>query len=108
MKFSVATNFQPDLLDALDGFLAGMKNIHCRETDCSVCGYCSNWTEKAVRVDENFRAEMRNLYRKLFGERYSGEMWGVEAKNIEILLPLREWVSSCISMLFVVLVVTAV
>lgn len=43
-----AMDWDPVYLDnrALDGFLAGMKNIHCRETDCSGCGYCSQWTRR--------------------------------------------------------------
>ncbi len=71
-------DWDPVYLDnrALDGFLAGMKNIHCRETDCSACGYCAKWSEKAVRVDEKFRAEMLRLYGEVFGDMYSGKMWG--------------------------------
>jgi collagenase-like PrtC family protease len=63
---------------ALDGFLAGMDGINCRETDCSRCGYCARWTDKAVRVDERYRAEMLKLYQGVFSEMYSGELWGVE------------------------------
>lgn len=62
----------------LDGFLAGMTDINCRETDCAQCGYCSRWTEKAVRIDEKYRAEMLTLYREVFDEMYSGGLWGVE------------------------------
>lgn len=36
--------------------------------------------QEAVRVDENYRAEMLKLYREVFGEMYSGKMWGLEAK----------------------------
>jgi collagenase-like PrtC family protease len=77
-----AMNWDPVYLDnrELDGFLAGMKHIHCRQTDCSACGYCSTWTEKALRVDEKFRAEMLTLYREVFGEMYSGRMWGLKEK----------------------------
>ena len=75
-------NWDPVYLDnrALDGFLAGMKGIHCRETDCSACGYCAKWTGKALRVDEKYRAELLKLYREVFDQMYSGEIWGV-AKN---------------------------
>jgi collagenase-like PrtC family protease len=62
----------------LDGFLAGMKDINCRESDCSQCGYCSTWTTKAVTVDEKYRAEMLKLYQDVFDEMYSGKLWGVE------------------------------
>jgi collagenase-like PrtC family protease len=61
----------------LDGFVDGMKGINCRETDCAQCGYCSAWTGKAVRVDEDYRAEMLRLYKEVFDEMYSGELWGV-------------------------------
>jgi len=64
----------------LDGFLDGMKGINCREADCAQCGYCSNWTRNAVRVDEKFRVEMLQLYREVFDEMYSGKLWGVEGK----------------------------
>ena len=73
-------NWDPVYIDnrELDGFLAGMKEINCRETDCSKCGYCSEWTKRAVRVDETFRAEMLKLYRDVFDDMYSGGLWGVE------------------------------
>jgi collagenase-like PrtC family protease len=61
----------------LDGFLMGMKQINCRETDCSACGYCAEWTKKAVVTDEVYRAEMLRLYAEAFGEMYSGRLWGI-------------------------------
>jgi collagenase-like PrtC family protease len=72
-------DWDPVYLDnrALDGFLAGMKDINCRETDCAQCGYCESWTGKALRVDEQYRAEMLELYREVFSGMYSGELWGV-------------------------------
>lgn len=63
----------------LDGFLEGMREIDCRATDCALCGYCAAWTSKAVKVDEHYRAEMLRLYRDVFGDMYSGRLWGVEA-----------------------------
>lgn len=61
---------------ALDGFLAGLKNIPCRQTDCAACGYCGEWTRKAVRVDDTYRAELLQLYREVFDRMYTGGMWG--------------------------------
>lgn len=61
----------------LDGFLDGMKGISCRTTDCSACGYCKAWTEKAVRVDRRFQLEMLKLYAEAFEEMHSGKLWGV-------------------------------
>jgi collagenase-like PrtC family protease len=61
----------------LDGFLAGMRQIDCRAADCSICGYCGEWTKKAVRVDERYRAELLELYADAFGDIYSGKLWGI-------------------------------
>ena len=63
----------------LDGFLAGMQGIECRATDCAKCGYCAGWTAKVVRVDERYREDLLRLYREVFGEMYSGALWGVSA-----------------------------
>ena len=68
---------------ALDGFLAGMREINCRETDCSRCGYCAGWAQKAVRVDERYRAEMLELYEEAFAGMYSGELWGMRGEADE-------------------------
>ncbi|GFO54419.1 peptidase U32 [Geomonas sp. Red276] len=62
---------------SLDGFLAGIKEIDCRETACGECGYCARWTEQAVTVDGEYRREMMELYREVFEEMYSGALWGV-------------------------------
>ena len=66
---------------ALDGFLAGMKSIDCRQSDCSLCGYCATWTEKAVRVDGKFREEMLRLYHDAFEDMYSGDLWGLRGRG---------------------------
>jgi hypothetical protein len=74
-----AMQWDPVYIDnkQLNGFLSGMKDIECRTTDCSACGYCKAWAEKAVRVDYNFQSEMLKLYSEAFGEMYSGKLWGV-------------------------------
>jgi len=61
----------------LDGFLAGMRQIDCRATDCSSCGYCGEWTDKTVRVDKKYREELLELYADAFGDIHSGKLWGV-------------------------------
>jgi collagenase-like PrtC family protease len=78
-----AMEWDPVYIDnkELDGFLPGMKEIDCRTTDCSVCGYCAAWTEKAVKMDKNFQSEMLLLYSDAFGSLYSGKLWGVEARS---------------------------
>lgn len=65
----------------LDGFLEGIKEIDCRGTDCSRCGYCARWTEAAVRVDEGYRRELLQLYREAFDDMYSGALWGIEGRR---------------------------
>jgi collagenase-like PrtC family protease len=78
-----AMEWDPVYIDnkELDGFLAGMKEIDCRTSDCSVCGYCAAWTQKAVKMDKNFQTEMLKLYSDAFGTLYSGKLWGVEARS---------------------------
>lgn len=75
-----AVDWEPVYIDnrKLDGFLTGMKDINCRTTDCSACGYCAAWTAKAVRVNKRFQSEMLRQYAEAFGEMYSGKLWGVD------------------------------
>jgi collagenase-like PrtC family protease len=74
-----ALDFDPVYIDnrALDGFLSGMQEIDCRKTDCDTCGYCSIWTAKAVKLDEQYRAELLKLYADAFDDMYTGELWGL-------------------------------
>jgi collagenase-like PrtC family protease len=76
-----AMEWDPVYIDnrELDGFLTGMKEINCRITDCSACGYCAAWTQKAVKIDKKFQFEMLELYSDAFEALYSGKLWGVEA-----------------------------
>jgi collagenase-like PrtC family protease len=78
-----AMDWDPVYIDnrELDGFLPGMREIDCRTTDCSTCGYCAAWTQKAVKVDRNFQSEMLELYADAFGTLYSGKLWGVKARS---------------------------
>jgi len=76
-------DWDPVYLDnrSLDGFLAGLSAIDCRQTDCAACGYCARWSEKALRVDETYRTELLALYREAFDRMYDGSMWGVTAQG---------------------------
>lgn len=78
-----AMEWDPVYIDnrELDGFLAGMQGIDCRTSDCSACGYCAAWTQKAVKMDKNFQSEMLKLYSDAFEELFSGTLWGVEARS---------------------------
>ncbi|MBJ6800971.1 U32 family peptidase [Geomonas propionica] len=67
----------------LDGFLDGMREIDCRNSDCSRCGYCEHWTRQAVRVDEGYRREMLQLYQEAFDDMYSGALWGMAGRRGE-------------------------
>jgi collagenase-like PrtC family protease len=62
---------------ALDGFLSGMQSIDCRGTDCSACGYCGRWARRAVRIDEEFRTRMLQMYEENFERMHSGRFWGL-------------------------------
>ncbi|MDD5287308.1 MAG: U32 family peptidase [Desulfuromonadaceae bacterium] len=77
-----AMEWDPVYIDnkELDGFLAGMKEIDCRTSDCSACGYCAAWTERGVKVDRKFQSEMLELYSDAFDSLYSGKLWGIEAR----------------------------
>ena len=61
----------------LDGFLAGLKDKDCRNTDCARCGYCAAWTAKAVSIDEAYRSELLRLYGEAFSDMHSGVTLGV-------------------------------
>ncbi|QWV92516.1 U32 family peptidase [Geomonas oryzisoli] len=65
----------------LDGFLDGMRGIDCRGSDCSRCGYCERWTLEAVRVDEQYRQELLQLYQEAFNDMYSGALWGIAGRR---------------------------
>ena len=78
-----AMDWDPVYIDnrKLDGFLAGMREIDCRVTDCSTCGYCAVWTRTAVTINSKFQSEMLALYADAFGALYSGKLWGVKARS---------------------------
>ena len=80
-----AMDWDPVYIDnrKLDGFLAGMREIDCRITDCSTCGYCAAWTRTTVTINSKFQAEMLALYADAFGSLYSGRFWGVEAPTVK-------------------------
>jgi len=73
-----AMEWDPVYIDnkLLNGFVDGMNGIECRTTDCSSCGYCAAWTDKAVTIDKKFQTEMQRLYTEAFGEMHSGKLWG--------------------------------
>ncbi|MBI4513951.1 MAG: U32 family peptidase, partial [Gemmatimonadetes bacterium] len=60
---------------ALDGFIQRFLTQGCRERDCETCRYCHAWAEKAVCIDEAWRAECLALYEAAFGELESGGLW---------------------------------
>lgn len=63
--------------DELSGFIPGFRDRDCRSTDCAACGWCASYARKAVRVDNAYRTELLALYEEVFGDMYSGEMWGI-------------------------------
>jgi collagenase-like PrtC family protease len=61
----------------LAGFIPGFSDRDCRKTDCNACGWCASYAGKAVRIDATYRTELLNLYEEIFGDMYSGRMWGL-------------------------------
>jgi hypothetical protein len=61
----------------LNGFIPGFIDRDCRRSDCSACGWCASYAEKAVRIDQTYRSELLKLYEEAFGDMYSGKMWGI-------------------------------
>jgi collagenase-like PrtC family protease len=43
---------------ALDGFIEHFKTHDCYHASCQECGYCQEWAEKVIRVDEAKRTEI--------------------------------------------------
>ena len=50
---------------ALDGFLDALPRS-CRSRDCTECGICHRWAERAVRIEPGYRAECLELYGAVF------------------------------------------
>ena len=62
---------------ALDGFLEGLRAKECGKGTCDECGYCREWTEKAVRVDPRWQRRTSALAEKLDNGLISGGLWGI-------------------------------
>lgn len=50
---------------ALDGFLDSFPGS-CRNRNCDECRYCRRWSERAVRIDPQYRADCLALYQRVF------------------------------------------
>jgi hypothetical protein len=61
----------------LTGFIPGFRDRDCRKADCGACSWCASYASRAVRIDETYRSELLKLYEEVFGDMYSGEMWGI-------------------------------
>jgi collagenase-like PrtC family protease len=78
MMFGVEKNpFYIDSRAIPQDFLNGFYGRDCSVLDCGQCGYCERIAEKAVRVDEDFRAESLARYRELESVMINGDLWGV-------------------------------
>ncbi len=64
----------------LDGYLAGIKKRslgradRCRE--CSDCGYCESWAQKAIHIDPAFREKSLRMAASLDKGTLDGSVWG--------------------------------
>ncbi len=41
--------------EKLDGFIKGLSEIECSETDCKKCDYCASFAEKSVYINPEFK-----------------------------------------------------
>ena len=60
---------------ALDGFMERFKTQGCADVDCEDCRYCHEWTERAVRIDPEWRERMGEIYDDLLHEIDGGSFW---------------------------------
>jgi collagenase-like PrtC family protease len=60
---------------ALDGFLKGWPRRGCQDRNCEECGYCQEWSEKAVHIDPEFRKHALELYQNLIDHAEDGSLW---------------------------------
>jgi len=89
MRLSVATNFDPALVDALrgypvvelfgnrelDGFIERFREKGCRDVECEACRWCHDFAAKAVRVDPEESRRALAAYDELFRSLDGGAMW---------------------------------
>ncbi len=59
----------------LDGFLEEASRHSCGTTDCKGCGVCEAYTEKAVTVNNKYRADMCSRAEKLNTGILNGSLW---------------------------------
>jgi collagenase-like PrtC family protease len=59
----------------LAGFLEGVRNRGCSLSDCDECGFCKQWSEKAVRIDPSYRSRMLEMADKLDKGFINGSLW---------------------------------
>jgi ubiquinone/menaquinone biosynthesis methyltransferase len=60
---------------ALDGFIDRFLTKGCIDEDCRQCGWCHEYADKAVRVDEFSRARVLEAYDSVFQAMHDGSMW---------------------------------
>ena len=59
----------------LDGFIERFRSTGCRDVDCDRCGWCQEFADKAVRINEARKVEALKAYDELFDSMHSGSMW---------------------------------
>lgn len=60
---------------ALDGFMERFQSKGCRDRSCTECGWCHQFAERAVRMDEERKGQALDAYEDLFEALEGGGMW---------------------------------
>ena len=77
---SSALERQPVCIDSESipqDFLDGFNGRDCSALDCADCGYCSKIAEKAVSIEEGFKADSLRRFDETMKDAIDGRLWGV-------------------------------
>lgn len=62
---------------ALDGFLDRLPQDQCRKGACAACGFCRQWSKKAVRVDASWNGKFKSDGQSIVTGLSDGTFWGI-------------------------------
>ncbi len=62
---------------ALNGFLQGIPQDKCRAALCKSCGYCDDWSKKAVKINDVWNDKNKKSGEELFSQYADGSFWNI-------------------------------
>jgi len=62
---------------SLNGFMSKFANGGCSVNSCGNCGYCDQWANRVVRIQDSYRNNVLMTGDELEKALRSGELWGV-------------------------------